>query len=261
MKRIILFRFHKNPIACENRLKLLKKLNPSIKIFGYFEEEKKYKKFKQRLNPYLEDVFFINGKSSNWFWKNSDIAVRMWYKYFGRKLNFDMLHLVEWDLLFLDSLENLYKRIPKNGIGLTALILLSKVEKRWSWTAEEPHKTEWEKLLALVKKEFNYTEVNYASLGPGVCLPKKFLEKFINIKVPELSNDELRLPLFGRILGFELYDTGFYRRWFDKKEKQFFHCGSSQEIYLSTIKKELAKPSGRRAFHPFRKVFNLKLLD
>src|SRR5450759_351978 len=82
----------------------------------------------------------------------------------------------------------------------------------------------------------------------GLCLPKSFLEKYSAIEIPELGNDELRLPLFSQILGFKLYDTGLKKEWFDKKEEEFFNC---YKFYISSssITKELARPSGRRAFH------------
>ena len=43
-----------------------------------------------------------------------------------------------------------------------------------------------------------------ACLGPGYCLPREFLRRYANLDVPELGHDELRLPLFGRLLGLEV---------------------------------------------------------
>ena len=71
-------------------------------------------------------------------------------------------------------------------------------------------------------------------------------------QIPELGNDELRLPLFARIFGFPLADTRFYRKWFDADEKRFFNC-IGRGIDPGTILSELMKPDGRRVFHPYRK--------
>ncbi len=260
MKRIILFRFHRNPTVCKNRLEILKKINPGIKIFGLFDYKRKYKKFR-KLDNYFENVYFIEDKTNKWFWKNGDLALRMWYKGFGKNISFDMLHVIEWDLLILDSLDNVYGKIPKNGMGLTALRDLKGIEKRWTWTSKEPSKSQWKKLLQFVKKEFKYDKTPYGSLGPGACLPKKFLKRYANVEVPELCNDELRLPLFGQVFGFKLYNTSFYsKRWFDRRQFKYFNC-RGLEVELSTITNELKKPSGRRVFHPFRKKLSLKLLD
>jgi len=52
MKRIILFRFHTNVDICKNRLRLLKKYNPEVKIFGLFGgQERDLEKFQKILNP------------------------------------------------------------------------------------------------------------------------------------------------------------------------------------------------------------------
>jgi hypothetical protein len=66
----------------------------------------------------------------------------------------------------------------------------------------------------------------------------------------------LRLPLFGQILGYKLYDTGFYKNWFNAKEEKVFNC-MAQDISLPAITKELSKTKGRRIFHPYRKIFKI----
>lgn len=253
MNRIILFRYHKKPLVCRDRLWQLKKFNPGIKIFGlYGGKEVEFPKYKKYLDSFLEHNYCIKNKSNYWKWKNSDLGIRLWYKNIGRKIKFDMLHIVEWDLLLLDSLNEIYKKIPKNCLGLTALNPLKNVMQKWDWTAEEPYKSEWAKLLKYAKDQFEYNKQPYASLGGGPCLPKFFLEKFSAVHVPDLCNDELRLPLFGQIFGFRLLDTGLYQKWFDPETEKFFNCHGN-EIPLSLIKNELKRKGGRKSFHPFRK--------
>ena len=140
-------------------------------------------------------------------------------------------------------------------MGLTALTPLKNIAHGWNWVSKEPAKSEWLKLLKYVKKHFKYNKEPYASLGPGSCLPKKFLDKYSAIHVPALSHDESRLPLFSQILGFKLIDTGFHKKWFDKEQNKKFDCGNP-EISLKIIKEELKKKNGARAFHPYRKKYN-----
>jgi hypothetical protein len=260
MKRIILFRFHKNPTICRNRIRLLKKLNPDTQIFGLFGgEEKDYKEFQKKLRPYLKNIYCIQEKTKLWKWKNCDLALRLWYKEFGNKLSFDMIHVIEWDLLLYDSLDKLYKNVPKDGMGLTKLILLEDIKERWFWFNNErkQYKIDWDSSLRFVKNEFNYNQEPYACNIGGACMPKKFLEKYCAMEIPELLqtsiHDELRLPLFGQILGFKLYDTGLSYRWFSENEYKFFNA-QKNEISMSVITKELANPFGRRVFHPIEKI-------
>ena len=90
MKRIILFRFHKNIRVCKNHIELLQKYNPDVPIYGlYGGKEKDFAHVKKRLDPYLKHTYCVRGKTSQWKWKNGDLALLQWYQAYGRKLDFD----------------------------------------------------------------------------------------------------------------------------------------------------------------------------
>lgn len=58
MKFAILFQFFKDIDVCRNRLKLLKKFNPDIPIYGLFGgEASQADKFRQALGAEMEDFF------------------------------------------------------------------------------------------------------------------------------------------------------------------------------------------------------------
>jgi hypothetical protein len=141
-------------------------------------------------------------------------------------------------------------------VGLTGVTPLETIADRWPWTVNEPHRSELALLKDFVSKRYGYEEAYRACLGPGYCLPRTFLDAYAAADVPELCHDEVRLPLFASILGFEIADTGLYPRWFDTFEEQFFNA-NDDDIDERLIRSELARPRGRRAFHPFRREFAL----
>lgn len=252
MTRIILFRYHKKPLICAERLAQLKKYNPWVRIFGlYGGAESEFDKYEKYLGKYLEHNYCITGQTDRWKWKNSDLSVASWYRDYGHKLEFDMLHIIEWDLLLFGTLDEIFTGIKSDWLGLTGLIQLSNVESRWNWTSREPSRSEWLELLKQAREKYNYNYDNYAWLGPGTCLPKAFLEKYSQLDIPDLVHDELRLPMYWQILWFKLYDTWFYKKWFEPAEKVFFNC-SNIDINVETIKSELQSKTGRRVFHPYR---------
>jgi hypothetical protein len=163
----------------------------------------------------------------------------------------------------MDSLDTIYKEIPLNSIGLTSLMPLQEVANQWIWTAEESHKSELKRLLAWAHDRFGYHLQPYGAQGPGLCLPRQFLEAYSSIEVPELCNDEVRIPLFGQIFGFDMHDTHFCVDWFAQGTQQTFHCQTqtSPAVRLATVKRELATPAGTRVFHPFRKIVILDRMD
>lgn len=256
MRRIILFRFHENQAVCRNHLELLKQHNPGTAVYGlYGGNEAVYPRVEQSFGEEFAHLYCLRDKTANWNWLNGDLAVREWHKAFGRELEFDMLHVVEWDLVLLDSLEKIYSGVPQGGVGITGLVPLKLIKGSWMWTRLESWWVpQWEQLLAHSRENYGYAAEPYASLGPGLCLPKTFLDMYAACEVPELCHDEVRLPLFAQNFGFNLYDTNFYKGWFDAQEEIFFNS-KNKEIGLELMQKELENPAGKRAFHPFRKAY------
>lgn len=255
MQKIIIFRFDRRIRICQNHLKRIRKLNPDLPIHGiYGGIEKDFPKYKKGLRKYFATLYCIKNRADRWKWKNFDLALCDWYKDVGRSIDFDMAYVIEWDLVLLESIEKMYAHIKNGELGLTNLIKLSTIENQWYWTTREPHKSEWAKLLALAKNQYHYSQKPYASQGPGLCFPKAFLEKYSKLKVPDLVHDELRVPLYAQILGFPMKDTLFTTAWFDEKEHKYFNCRGKKDLFikLETVLGESRKPSGRRAFHPYR---------
>jgi hypothetical protein len=198
------------------------------------------------------DGVHSSGEPARWNWQHSDLAAAAWFRAVGHRLPFDVLHLVEWDLLLLEPLESLYSSVPEGAVGVTALTPISELEEEWTWLRREANRRAWEALVAHARSDWGYDGTPYGCLAGGSCLPRSFLETYAAIDPPVLCNDELRLPLFAQILGFPIVDTRLRGPWRGEREHPFFHF-RNQEIELSAMKAELAKPDGWRAFHPVRR--------
>ena len=96
----VVFWFYKEPEICINRLKLIKKYNPKIKIFGLFggnqNEESLYN---EKLGGYLDDFYTHPSANSDWKWIHGDLMLLDWYKDRGQKLKWDSVVIVQWDML------------------------------------------------------------------------------------------------------------------------------------------------------------------
>jgi hypothetical protein len=257
MKRVALLQFHKDWDVCRNRTALLRAYNPGLEIHGLFGGEAgSLQTARAALNGDLVEIYRPLLRESSWNKKNTDLAVRSWYRDVGCLVDFDLLHVIQWDLVFFDSLPRIYAEVPPEAVGLTGVTPLETIAGRWPWTVNEPHRSELALLKNFVSKRYGYEEAYRACLGPGYCLPRTFLDAYAAADVPELCHDEVRLPLFASILGFEIADTGLYPRWFDTFEERFFNA-NDDDIDERLIRSELARPRGRRAFHPFRREFAL----
>jgi len=254
-KRIIVFRFHKMPTICRERICQLMELNPCIEIYGLFGGEKdQLACMKRELASVIADIFSIAEYTPAWKWRFSDLALREWFVNVGVGVKFDVANLIEWDLLFCGSLDSLYSHIPLNSLGLTGVRAVKDIETDWMPTAMEPLSIEWHNLLAWAKEKYKYSDEPLACLGPGCSVPRAFLEGYAQLSIPELSTDELRFPLTAQLLKIPIVDTRLCRSWFLEPELQMFNT-AKKEVLASTIARELSLPKGRRCFHPFRASF------
>jgi hypothetical protein len=199
----------------------------------------------------LDDIH-ISRAPARWNWRHGDLVLSEWYREAGAALSFDVLHLVEWDLLLAAPLDPLYTSVPEGSIGLTALTPISELEDEWTWLRREESRREWEALLAHARDEYGYDDAPYGCVAPGAVFPRAFLDAYARLDPPLLGNDELRMPLYAQILGFPLADTRLRGPWRGEREHPFFHF-RAPEIELETIRAQLAEPNGARAFHPVRR--------
>lgn len=254
MRRMILFRFHDRFDTCRDRIALIRRLNPGIKIHGlYGGPEGREDSLSDTIPVYAPSLSnqFQSGRTS-FMWKHNDLGIRAWYALFGRDLEFDMLHVLEWDLLVLEPVDKAFAAVGDGEVGLTGLRPLADAPRDWRWTNTEPPVSEWKGLLAFARGKFGYDQVPHACQGPGMCFPKAFLERYADAgsDVLQLCHEELRLPLYAQVFGFKVVDTGITSDW----TTPFFNC-RKVPIPRKTIETELAKRDGCRVFHPFFEKF------
>ena len=253
MKRIILFRFHGSLDVCASRLDLLHRLNPRTRMIGLWGGScTGLEEARQRLSSRLESIWDIPVKSPLWRWQHADLSLLTWYRSEGRDIPFEVLHVVEWDLLLLASLDRIYGKKGRTGVALTGLTPLPRVPQDWYWTSVQPYATQWQQLQEHVRDRHGWHGPNFACQGPACVLSKAFLERYSHEDIPELVNEELRIPLYALALGFKV--TGLpriYREIMHPRDMEFFNC-EKQPIQECAIRRELRKPWGRRVFHPYR---------
>ena len=251
MERAILFRFHDRFDICRGRVALLRRLNPDIPIIGlYGGDSGGGEALADLIQIHSPDVSALPSRENEpGAWKHGDLVVRTWFLESGHRIRFDMLHVVEWDLLILEPVDKVFGHIGGDEVGLTGLVPASRKPNDWPWLASgSPPGSEW---LALCAHVGNVGEPHVCQ-GPGMCLPRVFLERYAATDVPTLCNDEVRIPLYAQAFGFALRNTGIAEAW----STPFFNC-QKRPIRRGVVMKELAKPNGYRVFHPFLESFGM----
>jgi hypothetical protein len=279
-KRTILFRFHEFFDVCDSRISRLRALNPGIDIHGlYGGTRQNLTSASPSFLKKFESLHLLT-QDSMWCWMfGGFLGVDSWYKSIGRQLDFDVVHLIEWDLLMEDPLVNLYRHIEPECIGVTAPTPIDALKGEWLWLTEEEKEAELHLLLEFIRVNHGLTPVVHACFLAGSCFPRGFLESISRWNVPSYCNDEILLCLYAQVAETELRDTGFLRNWskfsrwgsyFPKSlvsdpfagprrnqihrwfvDFRYFNC-DGYNVAIGDIQKQLAHTQGRRVFHPVR---------
>ena len=279
-KRTILFRFHEFFDVCDARLSRLQVLNPGVKIHGLYGGTRQNLTYASRSFLQKFESLHVLTQDSMWCWMfGGFLGVDSWYKSIGRQLDFDVLHLIEWDLLMEDSLANLYRHIEPECIGVTAPTPIGALKSEWLWLTGEEQKAELHLLLESIRADHGLTPIAHACFLTGACYPKLFLESISRWHVPSYCNDEILLCLYAQVAEIAVRDTGFLRNWrkFSRwslyfpnavvsdpfagprtnrihrwfVDFRYFNC-DGHDVSIGDIRKQLAHTQGRRVFHPVR---------
>jgi hypothetical protein len=254
MSKIALLRYHHQVEVCRNRLELFAHFNPDVPVFGlYGGEPRDFDRYTRELDR-LRGNYCLSGIAPESKWKSVDLALKEWFQRVGHAIPFTQLYLLEWDFVLFDRIEHAYRNVPEGSAGFSGLTELRAISGQWWWTRDPEKKAEWQALMRHVRERYGYDAEPLGMLCPGLTLPRRLLEGMDRIDLPELGNDELRLPLMAQLLGVEVRDTGFHRRWFSRWEHRYFNC-NELPVSERRIMGQLHLRNGRRAFHPYRGIF------
>jgi len=251
-KFIIIYRYHKDFELVLERVNLIKYIDPDISVYGiYGGASEKFTEANKKLKSVFEDNYLIKVEDGNWKWLHADITYQMWYNDVGKAIDFDYVAVLEWDLLLMETIQNLFPSPQNDTLLMSGIIPMEKVSKFWFWSRPENQK-KYQTFKDKVEKHYKVEIKDYAMLGPGLFMPRAFLDCLGESKLFEAEvTDELKMPVWAQVFGFKFESNHFYRNWFSFFEQHFFNA-NIVDIRHSTVLKQLDKRNGRRAFHPYR---------
>ncbi len=261
MRLAILFWFYKDIPVCENRLKLLRKYNPDVPIYGlYGGSIADGNLYSSALSKYLDDFYvFDHQKDAYWKWLNGDLMITEWFSARGVNLPWDTIVVVQWDMLVLGSLRQIFAMLKEDELLISGLRPVEEVPQ-WYWVSEdEPQRREmYLEFLEYVQDKYNFRESPLCSLFVVACLPRKFLMQYSEIENKELGFFEYRIPIYAQIFKTPICMEHPFRIWWDGVEP--FRRSSTLNaaggaIPLLLIYLNLLFPVGARVFHPYHNVF------
>lgn len=260
MKRAIIFRFYKEVSVCKNRLKILKKYNPSLKIFWiYWWEKTQENLYKKNLSDYLDDFYTLESTDPHRKRINGDFALQERYKNRWKDLSRDSVYIVQRDILIFTSLEEYFSDYKENQIFLSWTTKLTKnIEKKRKRTSSKEEKPKYIKFKNHIKEVYKHQKDNILCCLPMFeILPRDFFNQYWTIAREAMWFIEYRKPTLAKILWFNFYQKNIWVHRFQNK-KELPMNARSIEISEEYIKNELDNKEWRRIFHPYYKIWNDK---
>lgn len=209
MSERILFRFHKNFEVCRQNIRLLRLQNPGIPIDGMFGGEGSLGDFPADFTALFDTLWAFPLDDPHYKWKNGDLCTRWWFKETGHRHDFTHLYLIEWDLLFLKPLAEVFGTLEQDCNYASIFGDCAEAKKKeWYWIREQfGHETG--RMLHHLKetgRPVDFENLNFGIMG-GCVFSRKFLEMFSAEWVSSHSNDECRLSIYSAAYGIPLLDN------------------------------------------------------
>jgi hypothetical protein len=260
-KLAVLFWFYKEPDICDNRLKLLRKYNPDIPIYGlYGGDPQEAGKYRQLLERYLDDFYVFGQKrDSKWKWLHGDLMITDWYSGRGHQLSWDTIVVVQWDTLVYGPIGKVFSMLQRDQVLLSGLRAIDEVERQWSWTSPDypKRRAEYLRFLRHVQERFAFDSRPLCCLFVVVCLSKSFLERYSRVQQPELGFLEYRVPIYAQVFGTPFCTDHPFEPWWDDIDpyrRGLPLMAWKRRVYRRTVLGHLLNPWGARVFHPYREL-------
>jgi hypothetical protein len=210
----VLFWFYRDPELCANRLHVLRRFNPDCRIFGlYGGAPDAADMFQQRLAGLLDDFYTFDAPAESWWkWINGDLVIRAWYEERGRRLDWQAIAVVQWDMLVLGPLQQLVGTPAADEVILSGLRPVSEVEPWWAWV-NGPDRATFDGFMDHLSARHGYTGPAWCCQFIVACLGRAFLEAYASVDEPELGFIEYRVPTYASVFGMQLRDAPVQCWW------------------------------------------------
>ena len=264
MQSSVLFWFYRDEALCENRLRLLRRRNPGVPVYGLYggpPEEAGH--FARRLGTLIDDFWsFPAGHERDWKWRNGDLVLTRWFTDRGSALAWDHVFVAQWDLVVTATLDGWLPALGPDDMLLSGVRPVAGVASWWRWTRWEETRAEYDALLALVAERYGVVEDPMCCQFIALVAPRRFFERYSGIEQPELGFLEYKVPIYAQAFGMRLVPDTCFRPWWPedpatagapRRDKLMHAWGSA--VRLPDMLAEALRPGGRRAFHPYRGLF------
>jgi hypothetical protein len=217
VKLAILFWFYKDIDLCRNRLEILRALNKNVPVFGLFGgAPNEAANVERSLGGYLDNFYvFEDERDDFWKWKNGDLIIADWFRKRGRFLDWETIIVVQWDMLILGPVKSVFSMLKPGEALLSGLRPAAEVAKWWMWidVGDPEVERDLQDFIKRLKLDYNYHGDLWCCQFIVVCLPRQFLNLYVDAGPPEEGFLEYKVPTMARMFGIPLCREHPFKPW------------------------------------------------
>ncbi|MGE0109610.1 MAG: hypothetical protein AB7S81_07620 [Bdellovibrionales bacterium] len=232
---------------CTQNLELLRKLNPNTPIHGLYGGAGGVEALPPDFRERFDSLFALPFEDPQYNWQHGDICIRWWFKEVGHSFDFSHLAVVEWDLVYLKPLDEIFHAFTEEANYVALSGNYQKMyDEGWGWI-QGRFAGAIEALLVDIGKErsIDIKTLSFGIFG-GCVLCRKYLEELSCRILRSLSNDEVRLSLYSALFDVPLIDNGFLSDKRNQMNAENIEYGEKELI--ETLER------GGNTIHPIRVV-------
>jgi len=261
MQPDVLFWFYKEFTFCRKRLIHLRKKNPEVKIYAlYGGPLSKSSLARSQIEELVDDFYAYPGpQAPEWKWQYGDHLIASWHRERGRHLPWETIFVMQWDMLVLDRLDQIFVDLKPGQILLSGFDRFDAVSDWWPWAKQVETVGEFRQLL---QEDFNFHEELFVCLFIVACLPREFLNRYVATGPPVRGFLEYRVPTMAKLFGIPFCNSESFQPWWaanpatpQPPSDRWCLNAVGKNIPLAVILAELGLTNGRRIFHPYEKAF------
>jgi hypothetical protein len=270
MTPAVLFWFYRDFEVCRERLRRLRGFDPGARVFAlYGGPVGEAGAARAAVGEFVDDFYcYPFARSSGWKWRHGDQLIADWYAQRGRHLVWETVFIMQWDMLVMAPLGELFTGLKEGKVLLSGFRPLREVEAWWPWAGVRPCpgaeaavravRDDMRAFRELLAGRFGYARELFACLFVVACLPRAFLERYVAAGHPLAGFLEYKLPTLARVFGVPVcMNHGFAPWWNDAPgaagvaHRDRVLRAVREEVPLDVIQSELRRADGRRVFHPW----------
>ncbi len=269
MQLAILFWFYKEFDLCVERVGLLRRLNPDTPIYGLYGGPPEDAEAAAAVGAHLDDLhLFAEPRDAHWKWLNGDRLIAAWMRDRGATLPWDTVVLVQWDMLVLAPVRELFGGLQPGEAVFSGFRPLAEVADWWGWAGRrDPEKAAMlQAFRDRLRSDYGLEAPLWCCLFIVVCLPRGFLARYADAGPPEEGFLEYKLPTLARLWGVPVCTDPAWQPWWaadpktrDAPERARALNAVGRDVSPDLIRAELEDPGGLRLFHPYNGPLPLEL--